>query len=237
MLLEIRDLYVSYGHINALNGVSIDVEKGSIVAIIGANGAGKSTLVNTISGLVPRKQGTIHFNGKPLPSKMHEIVRAGITQVPEGRKIFPGLTVEENLVIGGFSRKVAETRKTQERMFEMFPILGERRRQQAGTLSGGEQQMLAIARGLMGNPTLLLLDEPSLGLAPIIIKQVFNLIEQVRGMGYTVMLIEQNATQAIKASDFTYLLENGVVKASGPSEELARQEDLMAAYLGESRQG
>lgn len=235
MLLEIKDLYVSYGQIHALNGVSLSVEQGSIVALIGANGAGKSTLINTVSGVVPIKSGSISFNGAPLPAKVHDIARAGITQVPEGRKIFPGLTVEENLIVGGFSRKKKEAQETQQRMLEMFPILKERRRQQAGTLSGGEQQMLAIARGLMCSPKLLMLDEPSLGLAPIVIRQVFELIESVRQMGYTVLLIEQNATQAIKASDYVYIIENGKIKVSGPSEQMEKQEDIVAAYLGEKQ--
>lgn len=235
MLLEIKDLYVSYGQIHALNGVSLGVEKGSIVALIGANGAGKSTLINAVSGLVPRKSGSISFEGAALPAKVHDIARAGITQVPEGRKIFPGLTVEENLAIGGFSRRKKEAQETQQRMLEMFPILKERRRQQAGTLSGGEQQMLAIARGLMGSPKLLMLDEPSLGLAPIVIRQVFELIESVRQMGYTVLLIEQNANQAIKASDYVYIIENGKIKVSGSSEQIAQQEDIVAAYLGEKQ--
>lgn len=235
MLLEIKDLYVSYGQIHALNGVSLGVEKGSIVALIGANGAGKSTLINAVSGLVPRKSGSISFEGAALPAKVHDIARAGITQVPEGRKIFPGLTVEENLAIGGFSRRKKEAQETQQRMLEMFPILKERRRQQAGTLSGGEQQMLAIARGLMGSPKLLMLDEPSLGLAPIVIRQVFELIESVRQMGYTVLLIEQNASQAIKASDYVYIIENGKIKVSGSSEQIAQQEDIVAAYLGEKQ--
>lgn len=235
MLLEIKDLYVNYGHIEALNGISLNVEKGSIVSLIGANGAGKSTLINTLSGLVSYSKGTILFEGKRLPQKIHEIVRLGITQVPEGRKIFPGLTVEENLIIGGFTRKASESKENQEYMLDMFPILRERRKQQAGTLSGGEQQMLAIARGLMCKPKLLLLDEPSLGLAPIVIKQVFQLIESVRQMGYTILLIEQNATQAIKASDYVYILENGRIKTCGTSKEMERQEDIIAAYLGEKQ--
>ncbi len=233
MLLDIQDLHVSYGQINALNGIDIQVQAGSIVAIVGANGAGKSTLVNAISGMVPFQRGQILFDGKPLPKKVFEIVRAGITQVPEGRKVFPGLSVEENLVLGGITKRVEETKPVLQRMYDLFPILRERKKQQAGTLSGGEQQMLAIARGLMSTPKLLLLDEPSLGLAPIVIKQVFQLIKEVNEMGYTILLIEQNATQAMLSSDFTYVLENGVVKMSGPSEEMLQREDIIAAYLGE----
>lgn len=235
MLLEIQNLVVAYGQIDALHGVSLSVEKGRIVSIIGANGAGKTTLLHAISGLLPIKSGRIHFEEKPLPSSVHGIVRAGITHVPEGRNVFPGLTVEENLVMGGITQKAAEARAAQERMLSLFPILKERRGQQAGTLSGGEQQMLAIARGLMSSPTLLLLDEPSLGLAPIVVQQVFSLIERVREMGYTILLVEQNARRAMRASDFTYVLENGVVRMHGPSSALLRNEDVIAAYLGEKQ--
>ena len=196
MLLQIKDLVVAYGQIDALHGISLNVEQGQIVAIIGANGAGKTTLLNAISGVLPVKSGSIIFDGKPLPGSVHGIVQHGITQVPEGRKIFAGLSVEENLVMGGFSTSKAKSKENIDRMFSLFPILKERRRQQAGTLSGGEQQMLAIARGMMAEPRLLLLDEPSLGLAPIIVKQVFSLIAQIREMGYTIVLVEQNAQQA-----------------------------------------
>ena len=235
MLLEIENLTVAYGQIDALSAISLSVEAGQIVSIIGANGAGKTTLLNAITGMLPIKSGKVTFGGEPLPSSAHAIVRKGITQVPEGRRVFAGLTVEENLVMGGFTRKLAEARATQEEMLDLFPILRERRRQQAGTLSGGEQQMLAIARGLMAKPKLLLLDEPSLGLAPIIVNQVFSLIKNVRDMGYTILLVEQNAQKAMRLSDYTYVLENGNIRMHGKSSELLKDEDIIAAYLGEKQ--
>ena len=236
MLLQIKDLVVAYGQIDALHGISLNVEQGQIVAIIGANGAGKTTLLNAISGVLPVKSGSIIFDGKPLPGSVHGIVQHGITQVPEGRKIFAGLSVEENLVMGGFSTSKAKSKENIDRMFSLFPILKERRRQQAGTLSGGEQQMLAIARGMMAEPRLLLLDEPSLGLAPIIVKQVFSLIAQIREMGYTIVLVEQNAQQAMRLSDHTYVLENGSIRIDGTSEEMLANKDVIEAYLGEKQE-
>ena len=233
MLLQIKDLVVAYGQIDALHGISLNVEQGQIVAIIGANGAGKTTLLNAISGVLPVKSGSIIFDGKPLPGSVHGIVQHGITQVPEGRKIFAGLSVEENLVMGGFSTSKAKSKENIDRMFSLFPILKERRRQQAGTLSGGEQQMLAIARGMMAEP---LLDEPSLGLAPIIVKQVFSLIAQIREMGYTIVLVEQNAQQAMRLSDHTYVLENGCIRIDGTSEEMLANKDVIEAYLGEKQE-
>ena len=235
MLLEIENLTVAYGQIDALSSISLGVEEGQIVSIIGANGAGKTTLLNAITGMLPIKGGRVTFGGEPLPSSPHAIVRKGITQVPEGRRVFAGLTVEENLVMGGFTRKLSEARATQEEMLNLFPILRERRHQQAGTLSGGEQQMLAIARGLMAKPRLLLLDEPSLGLAPIIVNQVFSLISNVRDMGYTILLVEQNAQKALRLSDYTYVLENGNIRMHGKSSELLKDEDIIAAYLGEKQ--
>ena len=236
MLLQIKDLVVAYGQIDALHGISLNVEQGQIVSIIGANGAGKTTLLNAISGVLPVKSGSIIFDGKPLPGSVHGIVQHGITQVPEGRKIFVGLSVEENLVMGGFSTSKAKSKENIDRMFSLFPILKERRRQQAGTLSGGEQQMLAIARGMMAEPRLLLLDEPSLGLAPIIVKQVFSLIAQIREMGYTIVLVEQNAQQAMRLSDHTYVLENGCIRIDGTSEEMLANKDVIEAYLGEKQE-
>ena len=236
MLLQIKDLVVAYGQIDALHGVSLNVGQGQIVSIIGANGAGKTTLLNAISGVLPVKSGSIIFDGKPLPGSVHGIVQHGITQVPEGRKIFAGLSVEENLVMGGFSTSKAKSKENIDRMFSLFPILKERRRQQAGTLSGGEQQMLAIARGMMAEPRLLLLDEPSLGLAPIIVKQVFSLIAQIREMGYTIVLVEQNAQQAMRLSDHTYVLENGCIRIDGTSEEMLANKDVIEAYLGEKQE-
>lgn len=235
LLLSVRGLSVYYGAVQALLSVDLDIPRGQIISIVGANGAGKSTLLKAISGMIPVRSGEILFEGRLLPTASNSIVRAGITHVPEGRKVFAGLSVEENLVMGGYSRKASEAAKVQEEMFALFPILKSRRKQQAGTLSGGEQQMLAIARGLMSKPKLLLLDEPSLGLAPIIVKQVFALIQQVRDMGYTLLLVEQNANIAMTMSDFTYVLENGKICLSGPSDELLKKEEIIAAYLGEKQ--
>ena len=235
MLLEVKDLVVAYGPIDALHGLNLQVEKGQIVSIVGANGAGKTTLLNAITGVLPIKGGKVLFEGEQLPAAAHRIVRKGITHVPEGRKVFAGLTVEENLVMGGVTRKAAASRETQEKMYDLFPILRERKKQQAGTLSGGEQQMLAIARGLMAEPRLLLLDEPSLGLAPIIVDQVFKLISDVRDMGYTILLVEQNAQQAMRLSDYTYVLENGNIRMHGKSSDLLEDESILAAYLGEKQ--
>ena len=235
MLLDIQNLKVAYGQIDALHEISLTVEQGQIVSIVGANGAGKHTLLNAITGVLPIKGGKILFEGEQLPAAAHRIVRKGITHVPEGRKVFAGLTVEENLVMGGFTRPAKEAKERQEEMLDLFPILRQRKKQQAGTLSGGEQQMLAIARGLMPKPKLLLLDEPSLGLAPIIVNQVFKLIREVRDMGYTILLVEQNAQQAMRLSDYTYVLENGSIRMHGPSAELLENPDVISAYLGEKQ--
>lgn len=233
MLLSVKNLVSAYGPIRALDNVSLDVKEGSVVSIIGSNGAGKTTLINTISGLVKPKSGVIEFGGKKLPSEPHKIVREGITQVPEGRKVFGGLTVAENLIVGGVVRKAADTKVMQERMFAMFPVLKERSKQHAGTLSGGEQQMLAIARGLMAEPKLLLLDEPSLGLAPIVVSSVYDFIGEIRDMGCTILLVEQNALKAMENSEYTYVLENGRIKKHGPSGELLNDPRIIEAYLGE----
>ncbi|MGB4589775.1 MAG: ABC transporter ATP-binding protein [Clostridiaceae bacterium] len=235
MLLEIKNLEVSYGNVKALNGISLNVEKGKIISIIGANGAGKSTLLDSISGRVKKKAGEILFEGKVLPKDIHKIVQTGVTQVPEGRKIFADLSVEDNLIMGGISLPSAKTKATEKAMYELFPILDKRRQQQAGTLSGGEQQMLALARGLMSQPKLLLLDEPSLGLAPIIVNQVFSFIKEIRNMGYTILLVEQNATKALELCDYAYVLENGLVRMEGTAEELLSRSDIVSAYLGEKR--
>lgn len=233
MLLTIKDLHVSYGHIDALRGISLEVEEGQIISIIGSNGAGKSSLLNTISGRVKAKSGEILLNGEKLPAQAHKIVHKGITQVPEGRKVFAGLTIEENLQMGGMTQPASTIKPRIEEMYKIFPRLEERKSQQAGTMSGGEQQMLAIARGLMASPKLLLLDEPSLGLAPIVVGQVFNLIKEIKEMGYTILLVEQNASQALKFSDYCYVLENGEIKMHGPSAELRANADIISAYLGE----
>ncbi|WRS26360.1 ABC transporter ATP-binding protein [Oscillospiraceae bacterium MB08-C2-2] len=232
-MLEIKNLSVRYGHIEALNDVSFQVNKGSIVSIIGSNGAGKSTLLNTISGLVKRCGGEILLDGTPLPTASHKVVRRNLVQVPEGRRVFPGLTITENLIMGGYRVNAAKSRKKIPEMFSLFPILGTRCNQMAGTLSGGEQQMLAIARGLMAEPEILLLDEPSLGLAPIIVTQMFEIIEEInRKMGITILIVEQNASQAMDVSHYTYVLENGKVVTQGPSAELKASDDIRKSYLG-----
>ncbi|HSK68961.1 MAG TPA: ABC transporter ATP-binding protein [Candidatus Limnocylindria bacterium] len=231
-MLEIRGLSVSYDHIDALSGVSFSVPDGAIVSIIGSNGAGKSTLINTISGLVRRKAGDILLDGKPLPASPHRIVRKGIVQVPEGRKVFANLTVRENLVMGGARVPAGKAAKKIDGMLDLFPILAQRRGQMAGTLSGGEQQMLAIARGLMAEPRILLMDEPSLGLAPIIVRQVFDTIVQINRTGVTVLLVEQNANQAMAVSGYTYVLENGHIVRQGESGALRGDRQIRENYLG-----
>lgn len=233
-MLTINNLHVSYGHIQALQGVSITVPKGKIVSIIGSNGAGKTTLLNTISGLVKSQQGTIQFDGAPLTKIPHEVVKQGLVHVPEGRKIFAGLTIRENLLAGAYI--VNDAQKVEQnivKMYDMYPILRQRNTQQAGTLSGGEQQMLAICRGLMSEPQMILLDEPSLGLAPLIVKGVFELISQIRDQGLTVLLVEQNAKKALALSDYAYVLENGRVVLEGPGRQLLCDPNIKKAYLGE----
>ena len=233
-MLAVENLHVSYGHIQALSGVSITVPQGSIVSIIGSNGAGKTTLLNTISGLVKQHQGGIKFKGQELGRVPHSIVQQGIVQVPEGRKIFAGLTVEENLLAGGYIlRDPKHLRSNVNKMMELYPILGSRKHQQAGTLSGGEQQMLAVCRGLMSEPELILLDEPSLGLAPIIVKSIFELIGQIRQQGITVLLVEQNAKKALALSDYAYVLENGRVTMEGKGRDLLCDPAVKRAYLGD----
>jgi branched-chain amino acid transport system ATP-binding protein len=233
-MLVIRDLDVSYGHVQALTGVSIDVEKGKIISIIGSNGAGKTTLLNTISGIVRQKKGTISYCGAPLSRSAHEVVRKGIVHVPEGRKIFAGLTVEENLKAGGYILKDRSRMKTNmSTMLKMYPILKDRFNQQAGTMSGGEQQMLAICRGLMSDPDVILLDEPSLGLAPIIVNGVFKTIQEIRDRGLTVVLVEQNASKALSICDYAYVLENGKIVLQGKGKDLLCNPDVQKAYLGE----
>lgn len=231
-MLKVTNLSAAYGHIQALKDVSIEAEKGQIVSIIGSNGAGKSTLLRCISSQVKPTSGTIEFLGKPIPDKPHKVVEAGIVHVPEGRRTFSGLTVEDNLLVGGYLLKGKELYENLEKNYNLFPKLRERKSQYAGTLSGGEQQMLAIARGLMSNPKLILLDEPSLGLAPIIVNQVFNLIEQIRDSGVTVLLVEQNARKALSICDKAYVLENGRITLSGTGCELLNSDKVKKAYLG-----
>lgn len=235
-MLEIRDLSVNYGAIRALHGVSLRVEQGQIVTLIGCNGAGKSTTLRAVSGLVKPSGGGITYEGKPL-AKMaaHEIVRLGIAQAPEGRGIFPNLTVSENLELGAFARprtEKAEVALDRERSLGLFPRLRERINQSAGTLSGGEQQMLAIARALLAKPRLLLLDEPSLGLAPQIVQTIFRIIREINARGTTILLVEQNAHMALKVAHRAYVLEVGKVVMEGDAKELAASDEVRKAYLG-----
>lgn len=231
-MLEIRNLCVNYDHVVALEDVTLFVAKGSVVSIIGSNGAGKSTLLNTISGVVKRRSGEILLHNKPLPTSPHEVVKAGIVQVPEGRRVFVNLTVAENLLMGAWRIRASTAKKKMLEMYELFPVLGERRSQLAGTLSGGEQQMLAIARGLMAEPQILLLDEPSLGLAPRLVDQVFGIITDIARSGITVLLVEQNARKAMMISDYTYVLENGRIRKHAKSSDLFNDEEVKRAYLG-----
>jgi len=233
-VLEVRDLCVSYGAIEAVKGVSLSLGKGEIVTIIGANGAGKSTTLRTIMGLVSAKGGTVVYDGWTVTGRpTHEVVRRGMTLVPEGRAVFANLTVHENLLMGAFTREDKGIDADYERVFEIFPRLKERRTQNAGTLSGGEQQMLAIARALMSRPKVLLLDEPSLGLAPLLVHTIFESIEEVNRSGTAVLLVEQNANAALKHSHRAYVLETGDLILSGPSAEIAQDPRVKEAYLGE----
>ena len=232
-MLESKNLDVRYGQISALKGISMTVETGKLTTIIGANGSGKSTLLKTISGLMQPASGEIIFLGKEitrLPSD--EIVKRGISQCPEGRKVLPRQTVYENLKIGAYTRRDNEVEKDIERYYEWFPILRERRNQKAGFLSGGEQQMLVICRALMSRPKLLMLDEPSMGLAPLIVQEVFEIIKRVKEDGTTILLIEQNARQALKVADMGYIIEIGKVTISDRAENLLKSEAVKKAYLG-----
>ena len=233
-ILEIRSLRVLYGVHEAVCGVDMDIRRGSITAIIGSNGAGKTSILNAISGMV-RREGSIRFNGHPLSEKAHRVVREGLIQVPEGRKIFAGLTVEENLRAGAYVVPAREVDSLLAEQYALFPRLGERRMQDAGTLSGGEQQMLAICRALMSKPKLLMLDEPSLGLAPVIVNEVFENILRIRNEGVSIILVEQNAKKSLSISDAAYVVENGRVVMTGTGKELLRNPEVAAAYLGTGR--
>lgn len=235
-LLQINDLHVSYGNVRALNGVTLDVKQGSIACLVGANGAGKSTLLDSVSGRVQTRSGSITFEGKPLPRQVDKIVKLGVSQAPEGRKIFSELTVRENLVMGGYILPKSDSKEMEEQMYEIFPLLKERMTQQAGTLSGGEQQQLAIARGLMSRPKLIMLDEPSLGLAPIIVNMVFNYIVKIKEeMGISVLLVEQNAMKALEVADDAYVIENGLIRMRGTAAEIRANKEIVQAYLGEKQ--
>jgi len=234
MLLEIQNLNVYYGAIHALQGISFTVDEGEIIALIGANGAGKSTTLKTISGLIRPRSGNILLRGEPITTlPAEEIVRRGVVHVPEGRKIFAPLTVQENLEMGAYSRKdPTEIRQSMERVFKSFPRLKERLNQYGGTLSGGEQQMLAIGRGLMARPRLLLLDEPSMGLAPILVEEIFSIIREINAQGVSILLVEQNALMALSVANRGYVLETGRIVLTGTADELLHNPLVIQAYLG-----
>lgn len=232
VMLKVRDLSVNYGHIEALKHVDVDVRRGQICSIIGANGAGKSTFLNSVSALVKPVTGTIEFEGEALPKKAYQVVKKGVIHVPEGRRTFSGLTVEDNLLVGAYLMDRSRIQDDLEEQYKLFPILGERRNQFAGTLSGGEQQMLAVCRGLMAHPKILLLDEPSMGLAPIIVNQIYDIIQKIRNSGITILLVEQNAKKALSICDYAYVLENGQIKLQGTGTELLNSDEVRKAYLG-----
>ena len=234
-MLKVKSLNTYYGSIHALKNLEFEVNDGEIVTLIGSNGAGKSTTLNSIAGVIPCASGShIEFDGVEITHKSpREVVHRGITLSPEGREVFPGLTVMENLRLGAYSRKnQAEIDEQYEKVFELFPVLKERRRQTAGTLSGGEQQMLAVGRALMSKPKLLMLDEPSLGLAPNLVQQIFHLIKAINQQGTTILLVEQNANMALKIADRGYVLETGYIKLSGDAQDLRNTPEVRKAYLG-----
>lgn len=234
-MLKVQELIVDYGKIRALKGISFEVKEGEIVTLVGANGAGKTTTVNAISGMVPAVSGTVEFQGKAISGRdPRDIVISGISHCPEGRQIFPRLTVMENLELGAYTRKDKKNlQQDYERIYEYFPIVKERQKQLAGTLSGGEQQMVAIGRALMSRPRMLLLDEPSLGLAPLLVDKIFEIIRAINQEGVTVLLIEQNAFQALQVAHRGYVMETGTITLSGPSQDLLANEHVKKAYLGE----
>ena len=232
-MLKIENVVAGYGHITALKSINLEVPQGSIVSLIGANGAGKSTTMRSIMGLVKPTEGRITFEGKDITSmKTHDIVKSGISLVPEGRQILQDMSVYENLEMGAYIRKDAEINDDIKKVFKRFPILDERSYQLGGTLSGGQQQMLAIGRALMARPKLLLLDEPSMGLAPLVVNEIFEVIKEISAEGTTVLLVEQNVRQALKIADYAYVLETGKIVLSGPAEEIRHDPRVMEAYLG-----
>ena len=232
-LLKVDDIHVYYGSIHAIKGISFEVNEGEIVTLIGANGAGKSTTLNTVSGLLKPRSGMITFEGKGIVGiGASRIVGLGMALCPEGRRVFQQMTVRENLEMGGFSRPKEEIPGSLENVFQRFPRLKEREKQIAGTLSGGEQQMLAMARALMSKPKLLMLDEPSMGLAPILVEQIFDIIKELHAAGTTILLVEQNAQMALSVADRAYVLETGTISMSGPAQELLHDDAVRKAYLG-----
>jgi len=234
-MLEIENLEVYYGAINAIKGISFSVEQGEIIALIGANGAGKTTTLHTITGLVPAKRGSVKLNGTDITKiAAHKIVSMGMAHVPEGRRVFAQLTVYENLMLGAYTRRdKAEIAESLERVYERFPRLKERRKQTAGTLSGGEQQMLAMGRALMSKPSIILMDEPSMGLSPLYVSEIFDIITEINKSGTTVLLVEQNAKKALSIANRAYVLETGNIALSGDAKELMNNEQVKKAYLGE----
>jgi branched-chain amino acid transport system ATP-binding protein len=233
-MLQLEDVHASYGSVKALRGISLKVEKDTVVSLLGANGAGKSTVLKTISSLLLPRSGAISFKGERIDRRKPEhIVQRGIVMVPEGRQVFPELTVMENLKLGSYSRRDrGEVQNDYDYVFDLFPILKTKAKNFAGTLSGGQQQMLAIGRGLMARPKLLLLDEPSLGLAPILVQEIFSIIKQISKRGTTILLVEQNASMALDVSDYAYVLETGEVSARGTASEMKRNDEVRRSYLG-----
>jgi branched-chain amino acid transport system ATP-binding protein len=233
LVLEIKGLTSHYGRIQALHGIDIEVRQGQLVALVGANGAGKTTLLRAISGVQPISGGSIHFSGQDVSrANADKRVRAGICQVPEGRQVFGPMSVEDNLLLGAYTRPKADVAADMDRMYQLFPILKEKRLLLAGTLSGGQQQMLAMARALMGKPSVLLLDEPSMGLAPLLIAEIFRIVASLRDQGITIFLVEQNAHAALSIADVGYVIETGAITLSGPGPELLKNEQVQSAYLG-----
>jgi len=232
-MLEVEDVHTFYGNIEALKGISLEVEEGEIVTLIGSNGAGKSTTLRSISGLTPPRVGSIRFKGKNIgETAPQEIVRQGISLSPEGRKIFPRMSVRENLDLGAYLRRDVDVKSDLERVFELFPRLKEREKQKAGTMSGGEQQMLAMGRALMARPQMLLLDEPSMGLAPVLVERIYETVEEINKQGTTILLVEQNANFALGVSNRAYVLEVGTITLSDDSEKLRENPEVQRAYLG-----
>jgi branched-chain amino acid transport system ATP-binding protein len=233
-LLEVHDIHTFYGNIEALKGISLEVEKGDVVTLIGSNGAGKSTTLRSISGLTPPRQGSIRFDGREIgETPAQDIVRLGVSQAPEGRKIFPRMTVRQNLELGAYLRNDGDgIERDMERVFDLFPRLKERAKQKGGTLSGGEQQMLAIGRALMADPKLLLLDEPSMGLAPVLVERIYETIREINQQGTTILLVEQNANYALEVSSHGYVLETGTIALSDSSSALRENPEVQKAYLG-----
>lgn len=235
MMLAIENLHVSYGGIKALRGININIEENKIVTLIGANGAGKSSTLRAIMNLVKKEDGKVEYDGDDLTNlKTMEIVKKGIALSPEGRRVFANLTVEENLILGAYTRRdMPEIKKDIDKVYELFPRLKERSWQKSGTLSGGEQQMLAVGRAMMIRPKVLMLDEPSLGLAPLLVKDIFDIIKEIHSQGNTILLVEQNAKKALEVADYAYVLETGSLVLEGPGQELLNDEKVKAAYLGE----